>query len=561
MMRHTLASLFIASIITSPALADPPDTIYLNATILTLDPHNTTTQALATNGETILATGTNEDIQKLATPATKIHDLHGQTITPGFYAAHDHFPAMGTDALFRVDLNSPPIGKIETIDQLVAALKDRLPQIPKGQWLVGRGYDDTLLKEHRHPTREDLDKVSTAVPIWIVHISGHLGVANSKALSLAKITRNTPQPRNGRIRHDANGDPNGVFEESGSMVSRLIPPLSQADQLRGTEWAVHEYASKGVTTAAVASGGEASLANLRRALDQNILKIRVISMTSGAPDEPARQKIRDLHSNRLKVGAIKLWQDGSIQGFTGYLSQPYFTPFQGDATYRGYASRTREALTEKVKEWHKAGYQIAIHANGDAAIEDVLSAYAAAQQENPRPDARHRIEHCQTVREDQLDRIQSLGITPSFFVGHVYYWGDRHRDLFLGPDRAARISPLASALSRGIHFTVHDDTPVTPVNPLLLVWDSVNRTTTSGQVLGPQQRITPEKALRAVTSDAAWQNFEENIKGTLEPGKLADFVILDQNPLTIDPKKIRDIHILQTIVGGEPIYTCAYAAQ
>ena len=208
-----------------------------------------------------------------------------------------------------------------------------------------------------------------------------------------------------------------------------------------------------------------------------------------------------------------------------------------------------------VKQLHRSGYQIAIHANGDAAIDDVIHAYREAQRDYPRPDARHRIEHCQMVRKDQLDAIAELGVTPSFFVGHVFYWGDRHRDIFMGPERAAGISALRSAIDRGIRFTVHDDTPVTPVNPLQLVWVSVNRLTKSEQVLGPDERVTPIEALRAVTIDAAWQNFEEEIKGSIEAGKLADLVILSDNPVTVDPETIRDIQVLETIVGGQTVFT------
>jgi predicted amidohydrolase YtcJ len=203
---------------------------------------------------------------------------------------------------------------------------------------------------------------------------------------------------------------------------------------------------------------------------------------------------------------------------------------------------------------HRAGYQIAIHGNGDAAIDDILFAYGEALRELPRADHRHRIEHAQMARDDQIDRMRELGVTPSFFVGHVYYWGDRHRDIFQGPERGSRISPLASAVERGVPFTIHDDTPVTPVKPLQLVWDAVNRLTTSGQVLGPAQRISVERALRAVTLDAAWQNFEEATKGSIEVGKLADFVVLGENPLTVEPTRIRDIPVLETILGGTSVY-------
>lgn len=216
---------------------------------------------------------------------------------------------------------------------------------------------------------------------------------------------------------------------------------------------------------------------------------------------------------------------------------------------------SREELTKAVTAVHSAGRQVVIHANGDAAIDDVLYAIGEAQSQYPRPDARHRIEHAQSVREDQLDRIKELGITPSFFNDHVYYYGDDHRDVYLGEDRARRISPLRSAVDRGIRFTLHNDTPITPANPLHLVHVAVNRLTASGRELGPEYRITPHQALRAITIDAAWQAFEEQDKGSIEVGKLADLVILSDNPLIIDASKLEDITIVQTIIGGNVVFS------
>ena len=536
------------------------DTVYVNGIVVTMN-GDQTAEAVAVRGEEIVAVGTSDKVQALAGADTRVVDLDGKTMLPGFYAAHDHFPGSGRVAVSSVDLNSPPIGTIETMDELVAALSERAAGTPAGEWIQGRGYDDTLLAELRHPTRSDLDRVSTEHPIYISHTSGHLGVANSLALELAGITRSTPDPPGGVIqRNPETGEPNGVFEESGGMVSRLVPPPTNEQQLEAFRWAVQDYVDDGVTTAVLAGGGRGSLINLRQARDEGILTFRIITMMSrGNPEEISAAESGGLGSHfgdtRLKVGAIKIVQDGSNQGYTGYFTEPYHTPFKGDAEYRGYPRRSREDLTSMVKQLHRSGYQIAIHANGDAAIDDVIHAYREAQRDYPRPDARHRIEHCQMVRKDQLDAIAELGVTPSFFVGHVFYWGDRHRDIFMGPDRATGISALRSAIDRGIRFTVHDDTPVTPVNPLQLVWVSVNRLTKSEQVLGPDERVTPIEALRAVTIDAAWQNFEEEIKGSIEAGKLADLVILSDNPVTVDPETIRDIQVLETIVGGQTVFT------
>ena len=536
-----------------------PDTIWVNGTVITME-GDQRLQAVAVLGDLIVAVGSDAEVRGLAGPETRVVDLDGRTMTPGFYAAHDHFPGSGRVAVTQVDLNSPPIGAIENMDQLVAALRARAEELPEGQWVSGRGYDDTLLAEQRHPTREDLDRASTTHPIYISHTSGHLGVANSLALELAGVTRDTPDPPGGVVRKDPDtGEPDGVFEESGGMVSRLIPPPTPEQTMESYRAAVEDYVEDGVTTAVIAGGGRGSLAGLQRARDTGILTFRIITMMSrGAPGQRTAAEAGGIVSGfgdeYLKLGAIKIIQDGSNQGYTGYFTEPYHTPFKGDADYRGYPRRSREDLTTMVRELHEAGYQIAIHANGDAAIDDVLHAFREAQEAFPREDARHRIEHCQMVRTDQLDTIAELNLSPSFFVGHVYYWGDRHRDIFMGPERAAGISALRSSIDRGITFTVHDDTPVTPVNPLQLVWVGVNRLTKTDQVLGPDERITPLEAMRTVTIDAAWQNFEEDIKGSIAPGKLADFVILDGNPLEVDPTAIRDIQVLETIVGGETVY-------
>ena len=357
------------------------------------------------------------------------------------------------------------------------------------------------------------------------------------------------------IRKDPrSGEPNGVFEEPGGLVSRHIPARTSDERQEEIEWCDREYLSKGITTAVIAGTTGAVIADLRKALASGRLHLRIKAMLSSGPFVPSPAKAAELgQGEQIRVAGVKLWQDGSIQGYTGYLGAPYHRQPEGKSDYRGYAQRSRAELVRLVRQYHRAGHQVAIHGNGDAAIEDILFAYREAQRGMPRPDARHRIEHCQTPREGQLDEMKELGVTPSFFIGHVYYWGDRHRDIFLGPERAARISPLTWALERGLRFTVHDDTPVTPANPLLLVWDSVNRLTKAGHVLGPTQRIPVLAALRAVTSDAAWQNFEEKRKGSIEAGKLADFVVLDRNPLTVSPAEIRNLVVVETFVAGRSV--------
>ena len=529
------------------------DAIYHNGIIVTMDAGMRTVEAVAVEHGRIIAAGSNAEVLKL--PATKKIDLQKRTMLPGFYAAHDHFPHSGLVALYQVDVNSPPIGKMDSIEDIVQALKAKAAQTASGEWVVGRGYDDTLVKEKRHPTRKDLDRVSTTHPIWITHVSGHLGVANSKALELAKITRDTPQPRGGAIRMEG-GEPNGIFEESLGLVTKLLPATILEQKMQAVRHADREYLSKGVTTTVIAGTQRDMIVTLKTALARGFLHLNVNALLSGenVPEMFDQTKGMGSPNGKLRVVGVKLWQDGSIQGYTGYLGSPYHKQPEGKHDYRGYATRERQLLLDHVRRLHTGGYQIAIHGNGDAAIDDILAAYESAQKLAPRPDARHRIEHCQMPREDQLDRIRDLGISPSFFEAHVYYWGDRHRDLFIGPLRAARISPLAAALRRKIQFTLHNDTPVTPVDPLLLVWAAVNRVTRGGQVLGADQRIAVADALKAVTINAAWQNHEEKTKGSIEAGKWADLTILDQNPLQVDPARIRDIAVMETIVRGESVY-------
>lgn len=534
--------------------AQAPNVVYLNGTVITMDSTESIAEAVALKDGKIIDVGKTKDIKALAGKDTTVVDLDGKTLLPGFYDAHSHFPSIGIATLYRVDLNSPPIGNIKDMDGIIAALKAKAEEMPEGEWIGGRGYDDTLIAEKRHPTRWDLDKASTKHPIWISHISGHLGVANSKALKMARVTKETPQPEGGVIRMDPETrEPNGVFEEGPAMskVSRLIPAITDEQWLEGLKYAVKDYAEEGVTTVVIAGGGKKSVERLMKASEMGLLPLRVISMANRAFQESLPP---DFNTDMLKVGAVKMYQDGSIQGYTGYLSKPYHVPFMGDESYLGYPIRSREKLTEMVKAAHKAGFQVAVHGNGDAAIDDILYAFQEAQKEFPREDCRHRIEHCQMVREEQLDLIKEMGVTPSYFVSHTYYWGDRHRDIFMGPERAFRMSPLRSSLDRSIKFTIHCDTPVTPMDPLLAVWAGVNRISTGGNIIGPEQRVKPIEALRAVTSYAAWQNFEEDIKGSIEKGKFADFVILADNPLEIDPVKIKDIEVLETIVGGKTVF-------
>ncbi len=544
-----------------------PDVVYINGTVITMDDRNTKAEAVAIKEDKIVAVGPAASIQKMVGPETRRVDLTDKTLLPGLSEPHNHFGVYGALTLRSVSLQSPPVGTVKNMKELIEALRERASRTPRGQWVYGRGYDDTLLAENRHPNRFDLDKASKDHPLLIVHVSGHLSVANTKALEMAGIGRDTSQPTGGVIRKDPRtGEPDGILEEMPAqyLVARLLPPITMEQRLNGIVAASETYLQVGVTSCSDAGvnfpgvGSCEEIVAYQKAVNQGLLSLRITMMIGVdfllGPEGRNPSFLTGFGNDRLKIGPAKIIVDGSIQGYTGWLAKPYYVPFKGEKDYRGYPVTPPDRLNKLIAEAHRAGFQIAAHGNGDAAIDAILHAYQLAQKEYPRPDARHRIEHCQTVREDQLDTMAELGITPSFFVSHTFYWGDRHKTIFLGPERAKRISPLKSALKRGIKFTMHSDCPVTPVSPLFCVFAAVNRVTIGGEVLGPEFRLTPEEALRGVTIDAPWQTFDEKIKGSIEPGKLADFTILSENPLTVSPERIKDIKVKEVIIGGKSVY-------
>ncbi len=536
----------------------PLHQVFINGNILTMDSNNSIAQALSTRRERIEAVGSTEEIMALVGDDTEVVDLRGRTLLPGFVDAHSHFPGSGMRVV-AADLNSPPIGTRKTMADVLAALGEQAAKTPPGEWVSGFGYDDTRLEEGRHPTREELDQVSTEHPVVAMHISGHLFVANSMALASVGIDASTPDPEGGVIgRVPGSQEPNGLLEETARLdVMRQMQDIGLVNTYRLIKSAANEYAAVGVTTAQSGGVSRKLATGLSWFSKFGVIPQRLIlfpfetefgeDLLNGNYD-PA-----DYSSDRVDMGAVKLVADGSIQGFTGYLSAPYYSPYHGDENYRGYPAIARDKLFEKVAALHRAGYQIAIHGNGDQAIEDILDAFEAAQKGHPVDDPRMILIHSQMAREDQIARMRQLGVTPSFFTAHTWYWGDRHRDIFLGPQRAAQISPSKWALDQGLRFSSHLDTPVTPMLPLQAVWSQVYRITYGGEVLGPEQRISVLDALRAVTIDAAWQVFQEDNRGSLEPGKYADLVVLSGNPLD-NPMAMRDLVVERTVIGGATIY-------
>ena len=538
----------------------PPHQIYFNGQILTMDVDEPRVEAISVRDGVIESVGNESEVMLLVEDHSELIDLEGATLMPGFVDAHGHFPGSGRTA-FSADLNSPPIGTISSIEELLTTLAAFGEQRPEG-WLVGHGYDDTLLAEMRHPTRDDLDRISADRPIAISHVSGHLAVANSAALELMGIDESTPDPKGGHIVRDPNSPdqrrPNGVLEETAAReVSLKTLNIDATDAMRMTQLATNEYLKYGVTTAS-AGGMPMGLGQMVGAVSNAgtmPLRVAFFPLMEEIGDDllSGESRLSDFAMARVEVPRVKIIADGSIQGYTGYLTEPYHRPYKGDASYRGYPSVLRDDLFAQVAGLYEKRIQVAIHGNGDASIDDSLDAIAAAAEQHPWPEARPLIIHAQMTRRDQLDRMKDLNVTPSFFSAHTYFWGDRHVGIFMGPERAANMSPAKWALDAGVRFSSHMDTPITPMRPLQAVWSQIERLSKSGALIGADQRIDRGAALRAVTIDAAWQVFMDDRIGSLEPGKLADLIVLSGDPLT-EPD-VRDLTVLRTVIEGEAVYS------
>lgn len=528
--------------------------ILFNGNILTMDTFNSAFPAIALQGKRILALGSNAEMLALAGTETETTDLKGKTVIPGFCDAHGHF-LMAAEFQTRVNLNSPPIGKCRTFADCMQLLRERVAITPAGQWVQAYGFDDTLIAEGRFPNRHELDAVSAVHPIFINHISGHLAILNSLGLEKLHYTKDTPDPAGGVIRREADNSPDGVLEESAVVQAwQLLPELSPEEMIASIERLGREYLSKGVTSALDAGVmRQQYITFLHEAARQNKLPVRVTYNPFYIMYDAMEENTTA--TPLLHKGGIKFLQDGSIQGFTAYLSQPYHTAFKNNAQWKGYPTFTRDELFQHISRHHKLGRQCIVHTNGDAASEDALDAFEAAQKEYPVADPRFMLVHAQTIREDQLDRCKKLGVTLTFFTLHAYYWGDRHRDVFLGPERAFRQNPMRSALNRGLVVTSHCDIPVVPLTPFLSIWACVNRLSSSGAVMGPEQRISVIEALRAHTINAAWQNFQDHEKGSLEVGKYADMAVLDTDPFACPPEALRDIGVTMTLLDGKTVFT------
>ena len=523
------------------------DTIILNANVITMNPAAPSASAVAVKGGRFMAVGADRDILEFKGRATEVLDAGGKTVLSGFIDAHTHVMSSGVRHVAQEDCDLRSIGEIQE------GLKGRAVDTPAGGWVLGFKFDDTKTSEQRFLHRRDLDAVSNEHPVMVAHQAGHVYFFNTLGLRRAGFNDDTPDPSGGRLGRDPDtGELDGrVYGAAIYPVLReVLPAHADDDRRRGLALICRMFAEAGLTSVHDAMVSNDDLRVYQEAKDAGELPLRVYLLMyrdhfPALRDAGIRTGLGD---DRLRIGGIKMVADGAIATRTAYLSQPYI----GSCCDNGLAVMDAEETERRVLEMHRAGFQVCIHSNGDQAIDMVLTAYENAQRAFPRKDPRHRVEHCSLVNPDLLRRMKALGCVVTPFCSYVYYHGEKMR--FYGEERLKWMFAQRSFIDHGINSTGAADYPCSPLPPLMGIQSCVTREDYTGQVWGPEQRITVEEALKLYTINGAYASFEEDIKGSIEPGKLADMVILGKDPRAVDPRTIMDIPVERTIVGGETVY-------
>jgi predicted amidohydrolase YtcJ len=538
----------------SPALRQKgtgiePDLVVVNARVLTSDPAMPRAEAFAVKDGRFLAVGSNADVRNLASSRTKVIDAQRMTVTPGFIDAHCH--PSGVEEVFGV-----VVTKLLTKPELIAALKKKAQATPPGFWVEGELFDDTKMKDATPLNRRDLDAVSTEHPVAVHHRGGHTSWYNSKALDLAGVTKDTPDPSNGRFVRDASGDLTGwvaerardVFDRAGKRES--FTPEQQRDRARqGMRYISEQLTAAGLTTVHDLSANSRQVRAYEDTFQNDELRHRAYMMIRG----DAFPLLRDagvytgFGNDWVRVGGVKFAADGSASERTMRMS----TPYVGTNDY-GILTMTQAEIHEAVEDAHRHGWQVGIHANGDVTIDMVLNAYERVLQKWPHPDRRHRIEHCTLVNPDLLRRIKATGSIPTPFWTYVYYHGEKWSQY--GEEKLQTMFAHRSFLDYGIIVPGASDYGPGPFEPLMALQSMVTRRDYRGHEWGPKQKVTVDEALRIATINGAHASYEEKTKGSITAGKLADFVMLEKDPHDVDPNTIKDIRIARTVVGGKTMY-------
>lgn len=521
-------------------------TLYFNGDIITMT-NQPMPQAVLCEDETIIATGDYEILKNYSD--TEI-DLEGKTMLPAFIDGHSHFTTVA-NTLAIADLS-----ETESIDEIKAVLNSFIEnkgEIGEDEFVVGFGYDNNFFPGKKHPTKNDLDEICPDRPVVISHASGHMGVANTMALSIMGIDKNTPDPEGGRIGRNADGSPNGYLEETAFTANTaVIKQPDYQDMCRFAAKAQEMYFKYGITTIQDGFTGLKEWGLLKKLSDDKQLVADIVAYVdiNGCPQLLSENmEYNRKYINNLKIGGYKLFLDGSPQGRTAWMTSPY----ENSDDYCGYPIYSDSKVVNFVKKSVSEKQQLLCHCNGDAAARQFINAYETADvqlgtQENFRP----VLIHGQLATAKQMEQLNSLGMIASFFVAHTWQWGDIHLENF--GERGKKICPVKSAIDSGVVTTFHQDTPVLPPDMLHTVWCAVNRITQNGVQLDMGESISVYDALKSITVNAAYQYGEENRKGTVEPGKDASFVILSANPLLCDKTEINKIKVVRTILRGKTVY-------
>ena len=562
-MIYSLVVIILGIGISSPVFAGEfAEIIYYGGNIITINDAQPRTEAVAVKDGKILTVGSMKEVLDSKGSDTQMVDLKGSTMLPGFVDAHGHVMGGGLQAL-SANLLAPPDGNVKDMASLQKVLREWMENnadaVEKIKLVVGFGYDNAQLAELRHPTRYDLDEVSEDLPILLVHQSGHIISVNSKALEIGKITAQTANPSGGVIQRGEDGnEPNGVLEETAAfpllikLLGRVGADGSKAFIRAGAEL----WVRFGYTTAQDGRTMPGALASLKAVADEGGLKIDIVSYPDVLVDREAiKREYSSSYKNRFRVAGAKLTIDGSPQGFTAWRDRPYYKPVGNyPPGYLGYPAATAEQVGDAIDWAFANNIQIITHSNGEAASDQLIAFIANATEKYGADNRRPVLIHGQFLREDQIDSLQSLSIMPSLFPMHTFYWGDWHRDHTVGPVLADNISPTGWCVKRGMKFTSHHDAPVAFPDSMRVLDATVTRRSRSGDIIGPAQRVDVMTALKAMTIWPAWQHFEEDTKGSIEVGKLADFVILDKDPTDVNSEELDQIKVMETIKEGTSIF-------
>ncbi len=556
----TIASVIL--ILPNIARADTADKIWIGGPILTMNDEAMRAEAVAVKDGKILAVGKKDDVLATKGDKTEVIDLGGRALLPGFVDAHGHVMMGGLQAM-AANLLAPPDGKVTDIAGLQETIKDwakaNKDVVSKAKLILGFGYDQSQLKELRAPTKEELDAISTEIPVAVVHQSGHFGVLNSKALEVVGYTSETRDPDGGVIqRNPGTSEPNGVLEETAwiSILPKLLGNIGPAGMGVLAEAGADMWASYGYTTGQEGRSNQGLDTVFRAVAAQGKLKIDIVSY----PDvllgrDHIKANVSPDYTNNFRIGGAKLTIDGSPQGFTAWRDRPYYAPVGNfPKGYLGYPAANGEQVISAIDWAYENNIQIFTHVSGEAAGDLMITALRLAENKYGAGDRRPVLIHGHFEREDQVDSFVRLGVFPSLFPMHTYYWGDWHRDHTVGPELAQNISPTGWYLKRGSRLSTHHDAPVAFPDSMRILDATVTRRSRSGDIIGPLQRVDVITALKGMTIWPAYQHFEEKTKGSIETGKLADFVILSADPTATDPDKLEDLKVTETIKKGNTIY-------